>query len=379
MKSRKLGKGNGDSSFNLRFGSGFGFSFGALILSFIFLSSGCNIQKLAIVMTAEATGNAAKEIQKYDLPFIVGAGIPSNLLILETGRLLAPDNPLILASLAETYCSYGSGFVEDYDPEKANILYYKGYKYAEQALSIINKKFRVTLEKVRKGEVAAEELAKTIEKKHIREAFWYTACLGYWIATAKGSPESVVEISKMIALVDRLIELDEDYFYSSPLLLRATFYATAPSILGGSPVKSKIYFDRVFKKTNGKFLLAKAVYAQFYATLLKDRTEKEVYQEEIERLKEKIKSYEEIVAETEDPEIKAKLSQQLENFKKELQDIDNEKVASLFSDKTGEQIFDETIEEILATPVDILPEATLVNAVAKEKAKLLKGKRDQYF
>jgi hypothetical protein len=330
-------------------------------------------------MTAEATGNAAKEIQKYDLPFIVGAGIPSNLLILETGRLLAPDNPVILANLAETYCSYGSGFVEDYDPEKANILYYKGYKYAEQALSIINKKFKVTLEKVRKGEVAAEELAKTIEKKHIREAFWYTACLGYWIATAKGSPESVVEISKMIALVDRLIELDEDYFYSSPLLLRATFYATAPSILGGSPVKSKIYFDKVFKKTNGKFLLAKAVYAQFYATLLKDRTEKEVYQEEIERLKEKIKSYEEIVAETEDPEIKAKLSQQLENFKKELQDINNEKVASLFSDKTGEQIFDETIEEILATPVDILPDVTLVNAIAKEKAKLLKGKRDQYF
>jgi hypothetical protein len=85
------------------------------------------------------------------------------------------------------------------------------------------------------------------------------------------------------------------------------------------------------------------------------------------------------VAETGDPEIKAKLSQQLENFKKELQDIDNEKVANLFSDKTGEQIFDETIEEILATPVDILPDVTLVNAIAKEKAKLLKGKRDQYF
>lgn len=40
-----------------------------LFCGFFFL--GCNIQKLAIVMTAEATGNAAKEVQKYDLPFIV--------------------------------------------------------------------------------------------------------------------------------------------------------------------------------------------------------------------------------------------------------------------------------------------------------------------
>ncbi|MFZ8802030.1 MAG: TRAP transporter TatT component family protein, partial [Candidatus Calescibacterium sp.] len=54
-------------------------------------------------------------------------------------------------------------------------------------------------------------------------------------------------------------------------------------------------------------------------------------------------------------------------------------VAKLFSEKTGEQIFDETIEEILATPVDILPDVTLVNAVAKEKAKILKQRRSQYF
>jgi PBP1b-binding outer membrane lipoprotein LpoB len=348
-----------------------------LFCGFFFL--GCNIQKLAIVMTAEATGNAAKEVQKYDLPFIVGAGIPSNLLILETGRILDPNNVVILSNLAETYCSYGSGFVEDYDPEKANILYYKGYKYAEQALSIMNKNFKTTLEKMSKGEATAEDLAKTIEKKNVREAFWYTACLGYWISTAKGSPESVIEISKMLAMVDRLIELDEDHFYSSPLLLRATFYATAPSILGGSPIKAKIYFDRVFKKTGGKFLLAKAVYAQFYATLLKDRTEKEVYQEEIERLKEKIKSYEEIISQTEDKEIKDKLNNQLESFKKELKEIENENVAKLFSEKTGEQIFDETIEEILTTPVDILPDVTLVNAVAKEKAKILKQRRSQYF
>ncbi|GBD03201.1 hypothetical protein HRbin19_00482 [bacterium HR19] len=345
----------------------------------VFGATSCSIQKLAIVMTAEATGEAAQEIQKYDVPFIVGAGIPANLLILETGRLLDPENEKILSNLAETYCSYGSGFVEDYDQEKANILYYKGYKYAEQALSLKNKEFARVLEKLKKGEGSPEELAKTLRKKDIKEAFWYTACLGYWISTSKGSPESVVEISKMLALVDKLIELDENFFYGGPLLLKATFYASAPNILGGSPVKAKIYFDKVFKKTGGKFYLAKAVYAQFYATLLKDRTEKEVYEEELARLEDKIKSYDDIIANTEDPNIRAKLQSQVENFKRELEELKKKEVAELFSEKTGEQIFDEVIQEILDAKLEENPEIALINAIAKEKAKILKERKSQYF
>ncbi|MDW8087602.1 MAG: TRAP transporter TatT component family protein [Candidatus Calescibacterium sp.] len=339
----------------------------------------CNIRRIALIATAETTADFAPEAQKYDVAFIAAAGIPSNIMIMETARRLDPDNPKILGALAQIYCSYGFGFVEDQSVERAQILYYKGYQYAERTLALKNKKFAETLEKLKNNEAFPEDLAKTLTKDDIKDGFWYGSCLAYWIAASGGSPESVAEISKMVAVLDRLIELDDSFFYGGPLLLRASFYATAPSILGGSPVKSKILFDRAMKKSDGKFLLAKLAYARFYASLLKDKKEKELYEEEIQRLKDKIKGYESTIAEIQDQEIKAKFQSQLEKMRKELEEISKPEVAKLFSDRTGEQIFDETIKEIFETKSDVLPDAVLPNEIAKEKAKKLLERRADIF
>ncbi len=340
----------------------------------------CNIKKVALIATAETTADFAAEAQKYDIPFVVGSGIPSNILIMETARQLDPDNVKILSALAEMYCSYGFGFVEEESKKKAEVLYRKGAIYAERALSLKNKNFQKTLSLVKEGKAQPEDLAKTITQKDIKDAFWYTSCLGYWIQASGGAPEAVAELSKMLALVDRLIEIDEGYFYGSPLILKATFYATAPSILGGSPVKAKFYFEKAFKKTDGKFALAKLVYAQFYATLLKDRTEKEIYEEEVERMKSKIEEYESILAEGQiDENIKDKMKKQINDLKEELKWIQSEDVKKLMSEKTGEQIFDETIEEILNIDSDVIPEIRLVTELAKDKAIRLNDKKAELF
>lgn len=351
--------------------------FGLVILGSSLFS--CSIQKTALIMTAETTADFSPEAQKYDIPFVVAAGLPSNILIMETARLLDPENPKILGALAEIYCSYGFGFIEDEDIEKAKVLYYKGYQYAEKTLSIKNKKFADVLKKVKANQVFPEELAKTLTKNDLKDAFWYGSCLAYWIAASGGSPESVAEVSKMLAVIDRLIELDESFFYGGPLLLRASFYATAPSILGGSPVKAKIFFDRAIKISEGKFLLSKMAYAQFYATLLKDKSEKEIYQEELKRLEEKIESYKSTIKELEDQEIKAKFESQLEKMEQELSELKKKEVEQLFSEKTGEQIFDETTNQILEADSYSLEDAVLPNQIAKEKTqKLLKRKADLF-
>lgn len=349
------------------------------VIPFLVLSLSCSIQKMALVMTAETTAKFAPEVQKYDLPFIVSAGLPTNILIMETARALEPENHKILEALAEIYCSYGFGFVEDEDLDRARLLYYKGYQYAEKALSLKNKRFAEALQKLARNEILPEELAKTITKKDIKTAFWYGSCLAYWINSAGGSPESVAELSKMLAVVDRLIELDEGFFYGGPLLLRASFYATAPSVLGGSPVKARIFFERAFKKSDGKFLLAKAVFVRFYATLLKDKKEREIYDEEIQRLQDRVESYRAIREEAEEPEVKAKFDEQIRKLEGELAELKREDVSSIFSQKTGEQLFDEITAQILETSSDVLPDAVLTNEIAKEKVKKFINKRKEFF
>ena len=354
------------------------FIFG-LFSSLLVISCQKQIAQMGLITTAELVGDLSPEVQKYDIPFVVGEGLPSNILLLESALSIDPENEKILSTLAEMYCSYGAGFVEDRDIDKAKLLYHKGYQYAEKALSVKNGDFREALEKLKKNQASPEDLAKTITEEDVKEAFWYASCLGYWISASKGSPESVAEISKLLAFVDRLIEVKKDFMYGGPLLLKATFLATAPSILGGSPVKAKYYFTETFKISKGKFLLAKVVYAQFYATLLKDRTEKEIYEEEIERLKNKIESYKNTIEQTDDPEIKRKLEEQKKKIEKDLKWLSSEEVAALFSDKTGEQIFEETINEILEADSYALPDAVLPNEIAKEKAKILLQKKAELF
>ncbi len=343
------------------------------------LFASCNIKKIAVVTTAETTAEFSPLIQRYDIPFVLGSGIASNILIMETALMLDPNNTVILEALAEAYCSWGFAFVEDEDREKASILYRKGYMHAEKGLSLRNKKFAEVLKLLKENKAQFEDLAKTISKDDIKLAFWYTSCLAYWISASGGTPETVAEISKLLAFMDRLIELDEGYYYGTPLILRASFYATAPSILGGSPTKSKIFFSRAFRKSDGKFLLAYVPYAQFYATLLKDRTEKEVYQEEVERLREKIEGYKSTIEEVEDEGVRQKLQEQVKKLEEEYKQISSPEVSALFTEKTGEQIFDEMIQYILETDSGSIPEAKLPNEIAKEKARRLLKMKAELF
>ena len=344
------------------------------LASFFIFGFGCAkmIAKTGLITTAELTGELGKELQKYDLPYVVGKGMPSNILLLETALSVDPENWKILSTLAQLYCVWGFGFVEDENLEEAKKLYKKGYEYGKLALYYKNGDFRKKLDE----NAPPEELAKTIKEDDIEPAFWMTICLGYWISASKGSPEAVAEISRMRAFIDRLIELDPDFFYGGPILLKATYYATAPTILGGGPVKAKIWFKKAFEVAQDS-LLPYFVYARFYATLLKDRTEKEVYLEEISRVTQKIEQYKKNLQTVQDEKIKQGLEKRIKELEEYLDEI--KKNEELFTDKTGVQIFEETVEYILNYKTKEGSYSMLSNEIAKMKVKRLLEMKDELF
>ncbi len=242
-------------------------------------------------------------------PLIMKEGLPSNIILLEGLSHISPHNSQLLTLTAQAYCSYALGFIEDTNPERAKKLYMRGRNYAIRALKE-NKKFRKTLEKEKDWRKAVAVL----DEDDVPALFWTGNCWAGWLNLSKKDPKALFDIPNVLAIMERVKKLNDKYFYGGPHLFFALYYAGLPALMGGGPQKAKEEFEKVFEITKGKFLLAKAFYARFYAALIKD-----------------------------------------------------------------EALFDKTIEEVLSTPSDIDPELTLMNEIAKMKARLYKQQKRDLF
>lgn len=233
------------------------------------VTAGCSLKGIAASTTAGIMKDALPIIQRHKDIKLIGDAIPSNILLMEALLNYQPDNKDLLIALAQSYCFYGFGFVEDTDPERAKMLYLRGYKYAKKAL-LQNDDFKETLENGWDSIEAFEKALKTLELDDVPSAFWAGTCLGYWLNLSRRDPKALFEIPKVKGFMERVLELDDKYFFGGAHLFMGTYYSMVPSIMGGGAEKAKKEFDTVIEMTEGKFLLAKVIYAQFYLTLIKD-------------------------------------------------------------------------------------------------------------
>lgn len=83
--------------------------------------------------------------------------------------------------------------------------------------------------------------------------------------------ETLTAMPRFEALLMRLVELDEAYFYGAPHLLLAVHYASRAPTLGGQPAQAKFHFERAAALSQGELLLVPLLEAQYYAVQIQDR------------------------------------------------------------------------------------------------------------
>jgi hypothetical protein len=83
--------------------------------------------------------------------------------------------------------------------------------------------------------------------------------------------KAIFDQPKILALMQRALELDETYYYGGPHLFFATYYANLPPIMGGSAEKSRKAFQEVKRISGDKFLMADVFLAEYYAPLVLDQ------------------------------------------------------------------------------------------------------------
>ncbi len=112
-------------------------------------------------------------------------------------------------------------------------------KWGEKAVLASSAEFEA---KMRSG-TKFPQAVKLVGKDGIPAMYWYASALGKW-AKRKGFAVLVGQKDNVKATMDRVLELDPNYFYGGPHRYFGAMYAVAPAFAGGDLEKSRTHFKK---------------------------------------------------------------------------------------------------------------------------------------
>lgn len=196
------------------------------------------------------------------------------LKMLEGFYFQNPKDKKILFLLTRAYAGYAYGFTENQilantqDEEQLKLSLQRAKRFYGRAktygIALLSQK-----SSFKKGMTqGVDDFTKSLKafgKADVPAMFWTGFAWASHLNFNKDSPEAVIELPKVEALMKRVIELDPEFYYGGPYTFFGAFYGSRPKMLGGDPDLSKEYFEKALAVTEGKHLMSKVAYAQFYA------------------------------------------------------------------------------------------------------------------
>lgn len=252
--------------------------FFAITATFIFAN--CTPKKMASDITSKIMAGGAPAFEmEPDIAIAEDTGI-TLIKMIEAMQYDNPNNKTFKLILSRSYANYSFGFLEwnmlryrDLKPEKyelneerAKRFYASGQRLGLDVLST-NGTFKNALTQ---DMTKFQKALKGFGKGDVPELFWTAFNWGSLINLSKDSPQALIAFPKVEAMMQRVAELDEHYFYDGPNLFFGVSYGSRPQMFGGNPQKSKEHFEKAIKSYNRKFLMAIVLYAQNYAVQMQD-------------------------------------------------------------------------------------------------------------
>lgn len=254
-----------------------------MFVVFALCSSGCNLQRLTVGTTADVLYAGSPALERESDPQFAREALPASLKTLETFLLSDPENEKLLELLAKGFFSYAFGFLE-WDIEqgqygmideaelkelnrRAVIHYLRARDYGFMLLD------KPKLEEAAKAldeETLDAELNK-LKKKDVPGLFWAGYGWGAAINLKQNDADMVAALAVVEKMMQRSIELDQDYFYGGAHLFFGVLYASRPVMFGGDPEKSKEHFDVAIERHGDYNMMAHYLMARYYAPTQQDR------------------------------------------------------------------------------------------------------------
>jgi len=238
-----------------------------LIFLLIVLPSACVTSKtMTVASTALLLEDVAKASNRQSDLKLIREGMPSYLMLIDGMVEALPDNKRLLITAAQSYASYASAFIQDEDKAYAVTLYAKAKEYALRALE--QNGFNNPLSR------PFDDFETGLQKmgtKDVPYLFWAASCWGSWISLNMRSMEAMAELPRVEAMMKRVLVLDETFYYGGAHIFMGVLEASKPRIAGGDLNRARDHFLKAIELGDGRFLMAKVYYANYYAKKAFDR------------------------------------------------------------------------------------------------------------
>ncbi len=218
------------------------------------------------MVTERFANNLGNAIQSQADPEIAAASIPTFMVMMDSLILDSPKNPAILSASADLNGAYASLFASS--DTQAKQLAEKSLQQARAAICTKVAKI-CTQNNINLDQFKA--ILTSVNKSQTGLLYSFGTAWAGWIQSHRDDWDGLAQIPKVKAVMDRVVELDEQYKWGRGHLYLGVINSQLPPALGGKPEVGRMHFEKAIKISAGQDLIAKVEFARHYARLMFDQ------------------------------------------------------------------------------------------------------------
>lgn len=224
------------------------------------LSTACSMDKMLVKSSVPLIESGVEALNHETDLELAEDSIPANLNMLLGMIKIDPENAQLHTFAAQAFYGLAYGFNEDSRPERASGFYRRGMQHGITALEL-NGGGDLLDSTIADFETSVSKLGET----DVAAMFWAASCWAKWIDMHRDDPEAIAQLPRATALMQRVIELDDTFYYGGAHMFFGVYYGSRAPAIGGDFEKSRKHFDRAREITDGRLLIPDLLQAQYLA------------------------------------------------------------------------------------------------------------------
>ena len=237
-----------------------------LYIFLLFTLTACSMDQMVIRASSPMIEGGVEALNRETDLKLAEDSIPANLNMLQGMINIDPKNVELHTYASQAFYGMAYGFNEDERPERASNFYLRGLDHGLKALKFSG---AGELKEMQIGEF--EEKVNKFGKGDVPAMFWTASNWAKWIDMHRDKPEAIAQLARATALMQRVLELEDTFYYGGAHMYFGVYYGSRAPMLGGNFDKSKQHFDRAREITDSKLLIPDLLQAQYLARQMQDR------------------------------------------------------------------------------------------------------------
>jgi len=223
------------------------------------LLGACSMGQM-VARTSVSIIDGATEAMNSETDLVLAeAAIPANIKLVEGLIVEDPGNPVLLATAAQGLYGYAFGFTELKNRNRAEALYQRGAEYGFRAL----RSFGVDIDLRRANIDAIDKAVSRLGHNAVPALFWTASCWAKQIDLNRTDPARLAELGSTERLMQRILQLEPDYFAGSVYGYYGVYYGSRAPMFGGDFSLAEKNFSAARAVTEGRLLIFDVLQAEY--------------------------------------------------------------------------------------------------------------------